>query len=267
MKLSNPRHFFRVIALSSAALILSACEPSDIPLTSEIQAPETTTAATAVSESTVATTMMPPSQMILTNVPFQTQKGILPTGCELVSALMLLRYHGLDVSIDDVVSHTHSMYPTQIGPNYYAPHPSEAFIGSPDDKTSFGCFPPVVVDMMNQILPDNLEAVDSTGTELQTLAETYLPQELPVLVWATINMDESYEAIGWYLLENEETPTDEWYFWKAKEHCLVLIGYDEKNYYFNDPSQEGSPTPYPRNLVETRYAEIGKMSAVVTPKT
>lgn len=265
MKLSSARAL-RAIAIPVAALMLSGCEPSEIPLTTEIQAPVTTECTTAPPETTiVTTTTAPPKKMVLKNVPFQTQKGVLPTGCELISGMMVLQYHGIDVNIDDIVGQTHSVYPRQIGPDFYAPHPSEAFIGSPDDKTSFGCFPPVVIDMMSKFLPDTLEAVDTTGMELRTLAETYLPQNLPVLVWATINMEESFEAIGWYLLKDEETPTDEWYFWKAREHCLVLIGYDEQYYFFHDPLQEGAPTLYERDLVETRYAEIGKMSAVVVP--
>lgn len=206
-----------------------------------------------------------PTTMLIHNVPFQSQIGVLPTGCELFSALMVLNYYDVGATIEDVIEKTKSEYPEKIGEKVCAPKPTEAFIGAPDDKTSFGCYPPVVVDMMSKLLPESLTAVDTTGMELKELAETYLPLERPILVWATIDMEESYRKIGWYLKDADGNPTDEWYFWNAPEHCLVLIGYNENYYFFNDPLSEGSPTPFERKLVEQRFGELGKMSVVVCP--
>lgn len=271
MKQSRMRRIIYTCLLSISGIWLLGCE--EVTQSSELpEMPKntnyTTTADTTESNTEITTTTTTPTEIpascLIADVPFQTQNGFLPTGCELISAMMLLHYYDIPVSIDEIVAHTPAQYPEKIGTEVYAPHPSRAFIGSPKDSTSFGCYAPVIVDMLSQFLPDTLQAVDTTGAELRTLAETYLPYKQPILVWATIGMQESYQAIGWYLLDDDGTPTDEWYYWTAREHCLVLVGYNENYYFFNDPNQDGAPTPYARELVETRFAELGKMSVVVT---
>lgn len=238
----------------------------EMPVNSDYVATEVTTVPTTATTTVTTTTAPPPKAFMIYNVPFQTQIGVLPTGCELISAMMLLQYHKRDVSIDDIISHTLQFYPERKNGRVYAPYPSEAFIGTPDDPTGFGCFPPVVADMMSNFLPSYLEAVDTSGTELSDLAETYVANDYPVLIWATINMVESFKELGWYLIEDNKNYTEEFYQFPAMEHCLVLIGYDEEYYYFNDPMQETSPTKYEKELVEKRFAELDKMSLVVYPK-
>lgn len=196
-------------------------------------------------------------------VPYISQKGLLPTGCELVSSKMLLEYWGLELTIEDIIDNTFCEYPVTKNGRTYGYSPYDAFVGSPWDETSFGCFPPVITDMMNMLLPEELEAVDLSGMELAEIAETYLPREMPVLVWATISMIETYPSIGWYLTDENGNPTEEWYEWPANEHCLVLVGYDSERYYFNDPYNGRGLVSYSRELVETRYEEIGKMAVVV----
>ena len=247
------------------------------PLPSETQS-MTIAATQAATEPTTQATTQAPTELITEppttepveipdsiklKVPYISQKGLLPTGCELVSAKMVLEYYGKKVDVNDIVDNTISMYPKTENGRTYAPHPSQAFIGSPWDETSFGCFPPVVVDMMNKLLPEGKIAKDVSGTDLQTLAETYLPRNMPVLVWATISMLEHKSTIGWYLYDDEGEPTDEWYGWQANEHCLVLVGYDSKYYYLNDPYGGRGLVSYKRELVEKRFNSMGQYAAVV----
>lgn len=207
-------------------------------------------------------TELPPASIRL-EIPYISQEGILPTGCELISAMMLLSHYGADVTVEEVVDHTFCVYPVTEGDRTHGYSPYRAFIASPYDASSFGCYPPVIVDMMNALLPEGKNAVDITGTALPEIAETYLPKGEPVLVWATINMMETDSRVGWYLLDADGNKTDEWYNWKANEHCLVLVGYDEECYYFNDPYEGNGLVGYDRELVETRYAESGKCAVVV----
>lgn len=204
-----------------------------------------------------------PPDSIQLEVPYISQKGLLPTGCELVSAMMVLQYYEADVTVEDVIDNTNSAYPKTENGRTYGYHPEVAFIGSPWDETSFGCYSPVIVDMMNKLLPEGKVAKDVTGTDLQTLAEVYLPRNMPVLVWATISMLEHYPNIGWYLYDEDGNPTDEWYDWQANEHCLVLVGYDSEYYYLNDPYGGRGLVKYDRELVETRYNSLGQYAVVV----
>ncbi|MBQ7012827.1 MAG: C39 family peptidase [Oscillospiraceae bacterium] len=204
-----------------------------------------------------------PPESVEINVPYISQKGLLPTGCELVSALMLLQFYDCDVTIDEVVEATPSQYPVTKEGKACGPHPEDAFIGSPYDETSFGCFAPVITDMMNSFLPEDLKAKDISGMDLDEIAQKYLPEGKPVLVWGTINMMESFENLGWYLEDENGNPTDEWYDWRANEHCMVLVGYDETYYYVNDPYGSKGTVSYKRSLMEQRYEEIGGYAVVV----
>lgn len=269
--------FSRILPMSTAILTfsLTACnEPIAVSEPdSSIEIMQTT--ATMDSSEADITTMLPtvihqsstaPASYYIYNVPFQTQEGLLPTGCELISSLMLLKYWNINVTIDDIIAHTPAVYPDKKQGKTCAPSPYQAFIGSPTDPTSFGCFSPVIVPMLESFVDDSFEVIDTTGKDLEELAKTYLPLDIPILVWATGHMKESCRQIGWYLTDDNGQPTDEWYYWPAGEHCLLLVGYDEESYYFHDPMLESSPTVYEKQLVETRYAELDKMSVVILPK-
>ncbi len=266
-----------VVAVLIYALVRMTKQMNKIPASLEMT--ETTQAHTMdlIAEATAAPTTEPttdppteatteyiePPESMQLEVPYISQKGLLPTGCELVSAMMVLQYYGADVTVEDIIDNTVSAYPKTENGRTYGYHPEVAFIGSPWDETSFGCYSPVIVDMMNKLLPAGKLAKDVSGTDLQTLAEVYLPRNMPVLVWATISMLENYPNIGWYLYDEDGNPTDEWYDWQANEHCLVLVGYDSEYYYLNDPYGGRGLVKYDRELVETRYNSIGQYAVVV----
>lgn len=239
-------------------------EPAGPPLPETCSPTEATTAVPTTIAPTTEPTEPPPEEILLEDIPFYTQQGLLPTGCELVSAKMVLEYYtDAEVPIQDIVDNIVCTYPQTKEGVACAPHPAQAFIGNPWDPTSFGCFAPAIVDMMNELLPDGCCAIDTTGTSLTELAETYLPQGTPVLVWASINMLNLFPYRGWYLEDEDGNPTDEWYDWLANEHCLVLVGYDADYYYFNDPYKYSAPVAYSREIVEEKNAVVGGYSIVV----
>ena len=207
---------FLLCAVTGAALWLTRGFWMDAQETA-IHATEPVTEAETIAVITEPpTTEPPPASAMIENVPYYSQHGLLPTGCELVSAKMLLEYYtGREVDMQDIIDRVDCQYPQDVDGIPCAPHPSEAFIGSPWDETSFGCFSPIICDMMNNLLPRGYVAVDTTGTELSELAETYIPQGRPVLVWATIAMLQSFPHMGWYLMDEHGKPTDEWYDWLA----------------------------------------------------
>ncbi len=209
----------------------------------------------------------PPESVILEDVPYYSQENILPTGCEIVSAKMLLEYYThQETDVYDLIDLMQCQYPQEIDGQTYAPHPENAFIGDPEDDSSFGCFAPIIVKTLNQLLPEAYQAADISGKDLQEIAETYLPQGKPVLIWATICMWEPFPNVGWYLLDETGNPTDIWYDWLANEHCMVLVGYDADYYYFNDPYDSHGLISYGREKTEQRFEQIGKYAAVVTEK-
>lgn len=57
--------------------------------------------------------------------------------------------------------------------------------------------------------------------------------------------------------------------YNARLHCLLLVGYDEESYYFNDPMHlsetEQCYVAYPKEAVETAYSILGMQSIAVEP--
>ena len=50
----------------------------------------------------------------------------------------------------------------------------------------------------------------------------------------------------------------------SNEHCMLLVGYDEKNYYFKDPYDNNGVIGYPKEIVERRHAAQHSMALGVT---
>ena len=134
--------------------------------------------------------------------------------------------------------------------------PPSALSAAPMRRAGFGCYAPVIERMMNRVLPEGLTAEDATGTPLDQLTGE-IDRGRPVLVWATMNMKASSPGPTWRLNSGEL------FTWISGEHCLVLVGYDRDNYYFNDPYQNNGLVAYPRKLAERRFSELGFQSVTV----
>ena len=72
-------------------------------------------------------------------------------------------------------------------------------------------------------------------------------------------MKESKRGRTWHF-ENGEKFT-----WISGEHCLVLVGYNEDFYYFNDP-QSGSTVAHQKSIAEERFEELGSQAVYIYPK-
>ena len=83
---------------------------------------------------------------------------------------------------------------------------------------------------------------------------------MPVILWACINMREPITGPQWKLKDSGEVFT-----WISNEHCMLLVGYDEEGYYFNDPYENNGVIRYPKEIVEDRY-KAQHMQAVAVKK-
>ncbi|MDO4599196.1 MAG: C39 family peptidase [[Ruminococcus] gnavus] len=195
-------------------------------------------------------------------VPYLDQSGAYPTGCESVSAVMLLQYLGYDISVDTFIEQylEKEDFEEREGV-WYGPDPRTHFCGSPYDEDSFGCYAPVICKALEKILGDVYEVSDRTGTEIDILIREYIDREMPVVFWACINMREPITGPQWKLKETGETFT-----WISNEHCMLLVGYDEEGYYFNDPYDNNGVIRYSKDVVKDRY-KAQHMQAVGVKKT
>lgn len=176
----------------------------------------------------------------------------LPTGCEITSLATVLNYYGYDIS------------KTQLADEYLdcgkigQTDPDEKFIGSPYDEHSYGCYSNVIADATRDFSIKNncnFKIYNLNGLSLDELYK-YIENGSPVIVWATIDLMETYRNITWDIDGKEIA-------WRANEHCMVLIGYDKDNdtCIVSDPLK--GIMEYPKELFNQRYEELGKQAVIL----
>ncbi len=203
---------------------------------------------------------------VILDVPFIDQREKYPTGCESVSAVMALQYAGVDVTpeefIDGYLPKGTAPYPDGEG-NYISCDPRQAFPGDPYTHEGWGCYAPVILSAAEDILRErdvtSLSIEDLSGMGLDALCRDYVRRGIPVLVWDTIGMEPPQEDA---LLTLEET--GEAFVWIYPMHCMVLVGMDRSQYYFNDP-MEGKAVPFSKEAAELAYEGLGRQALAFVP--
>lgn len=200
--------------------------------------------------------------MKIINVPYidQTGGGAF-TGCESVTAVMLLNHLGIDISIYDFIDNYLDKEPFfERDGVLYGPNPYEVFAGDPYDKEAMGCYAPVIKNSLKRILGEAYEVIDETGSELPALVEKYVDNDMPLIVWATIDLKDVIVGPVWKLSNGED------FTWLSNEHCMLLVGYDDEHYIFNDPWNNNGIIAYDKNTVLDRYAKQHSQAIGVTKK-
>ena len=194
--------------------------------------------------------------MKILKVPYIDQSVLYPTGCESVSAVMLLRYLGIEMAVDTFIERYLPCTPMEErNGELYGPNPNVSFCGSPYDENSFGCYAPVLKKALEKAAEGRYYFVDETGTPMDELLTKYIDRDMPVVFWACINMRQEIIGPRWKLLDTGEAFT-----WVSNEHCMLLVGYDAEGYYFNDPYDNNGIMRYPRELTEKRHPAQHQMA-------
>lgn len=200
------------------------------------------------------------------DVPYISQNKEYPTGCELVSASMLLSFYGFNITAGELID---KGYIKQADLEYsyddenriYCADPNEAFIGDPRTESGYGCYAPALLSGLKKYLENEyFDVVNLSEISLHDLCMEYIDFGEPVIVWASIDMNQTVVAENAWTIKE----TGEKFNWISNEHCLVLVGYDDENYYFNDP-QKDAAVPYKKETVEKHYKELGSQAITVRP--
>lgn len=186
----------------------------------------------------------------LISAPYISQVGVYPTGCESVSTVMALQYAGVDISvdtfIDDYLDKSSSTYDFD---------PNVSFGGNPRSSSGIGCYAPVIKKALDKALAgSDFYGENITGKTLSQLCSEYIDNGIPVITWATTDMKDAYPG------KQLATMT-----WIAPEHCLLLVGYDDSCYIFNDPQRQANKH-YLKADVEAAHKALGSQAVVVLEK-
>lgn len=281
-KENNFLKFFRVLSLSVKSLPKKVKRNSTVVcaviiavgiILSAVAMPKSTSVQESNNEqkeetkATVPTTV--PKEHKVNGIPIVVQ-DYYKAGCETYACTMLLQGLGYDIDehkfVDNYLIRTDFSW-DEAG-NMYGPDMNSAFAG--DIFTGAGIYCPAMAKSMNRFLEtqknDNRRAYPIKGKTLDYLCKEYIDKGIPVMTWVTTYMEESYERFTWivdYVDENAECKIGESTTWRQNEHCMVLIGYNDKEYIFND-SVAGKVVSHDKALAETRFKEIGNQAVVVT---
>jgi uncharacterized protein YvpB len=214
----------------------------------------------------------------LIEVPMVNQYPLLPVGCEIASAVSLAGFLGYNISLetftDTYITHTGEAPDfgftrikagTPENPGLedilYGPDPEKIFVGNPYGW-GYGCKAPVITEAMNRFFEtahSDFLAVTMYGLNEPDF-KRLIAGGVPVIVWATLDMEpfEYRNPTKWTITE-----TGEELQWYKGSHTLLMCGYDDDVFYFMDPNDKESYTPYSRDLFMTRYEEAGAQAVVV----
>ena len=218
--------------------------------------------------------------------PHILQLPELPTGCEITALTMMLRYYGYDIDKETMASQylptvsIDSAYYDEEG-NGYGPDLYHYFVGDPFD-IGLVCGPGAIATAARSFLLEYeagfeafLEALyadsgeepyaqdyapedgvflvpeDITGASPERLY-AYIQNDIPVLVWITINMEPRQDPEGWY------TEDGNFVDWTTNDHGAVLIGFNDRTVTVADP-MEGI-IHYSRSDFESVYRSRGRKS-------
>lgn len=189
-----------------------------------------------------------PQEYRINDFPVIWQMPELPTGCEITALTMALQYYGYDV---DKIRMASEYLPTAGTGNYYGDDGrlygndlNQYFIGDPFTEGGIICGTGAIISAADVYLESQgstMRAVDRTGSSPEELYEL-VSQDIPVVVWVTIGMQDRYTAQGWY------TENGDYVDWSTNDHGAVLIGYTEDSVIIADPIS--GETEYDRNQFE-----------------
>lgn len=132
--------------------------------------------------------------------------------------------------------------------------PYEKFPGNPRTSEGWGCFAPVIEKAAAKVAGDGVTAL--YGESLEVLCENYICRGIPVILWATSEIQESVFHCTWQVDTGRKV---EWY---TPMHCLLLVGFDEEYYDFHDP-QVAAYNGYPKEMCTVAYEGMGAQAVVI----
>lgn len=188
--------------------------------------------------------------------------------CETYACTMLLQGLGYDIDEETFIDKYLLLRLMSWDENgtMYGPDMNSAYAG--DIFSGWGINSPAMAKSMNRFLDtqkDRNRAMSVKGKTLEELCKLYIDRDIPVMTWVTTYMHESYVKHTWvvnYVDENAEYKIGDEVSWRQNEHCMVLIGYTDTEYIFND-SVAGKVVRHNKKLAETRFKEIGSQAVVV----
>jgi uncharacterized protein YvpB len=163
------------------------------------------------------------------DAPIIRQNPELPAGCEITSLTMLLQYTGLAKTKMELAAEMPKDETPFVmngdGSIQFWGNPNIGFVGDVTRKArGFGIYHAGLFPLLKHYIS---QAIDVTNQPFETY-EQQISKGFPVLVWTTIDYSVPDHYITW--------DTSIGHFQTSfSEHAVLLVGYDDKSVYLNDP--------------------------------
>ena len=195
-------------------------------------------------------------------VPHIEQTDEWPSGDECLCAVMLLRYLGIRISVNEFIDFflPQGQMRRKEG-RLRGADPETEFAGSPYDKSSFGCYPGALIKAMNDCFAQkglSWKAEDATGKSTDELLAEGIANDVPVIYWASEGMKPTRPGYSWTCSKDGRTIR-----WINGAQCMLLIGSDDNALVFNDPAEPEGAVRYSRKTAVKRHAELDKRAVIV----
>ena len=210
---------------------------------------------------TEITTVNPVTEYRIENFECIYQSPELSTGCEITAMDMVLNYYGFDI---DKVTLANEYMPTISYDTYHNDENvtdksdmNNYFIGDPETVWGYIAGTGAIQIATNDYLADvnnKKKAYDITGEPVSELYK-YVENDIPVVVWVTINMVDRTD-IRYYYVDD-----DTYIEWTMDDHGAVLIGYDDTTVTLADPIN--GIMEYDRTQFESVFESRENMAVVV----
>jgi uncharacterized protein YvpB len=250
----------RSIAIAAAVALLAGCaapqaqEPPhrqpDIQNTPDQPQPESEEAKPL----SVEQPAKPRPAKAMLNVPIISQKPELKNGCEVTSLAMLLRYVGHDVDklalAQQVKKDTEPLVQRRGDIRQWG-DPNQGFVGDMTGKRKgFAVYNKPLEELLRRYVGER--AVNLTGKPYEALLESVAGGR-PVVIWATVDF----------------TMPTEWESWRKDgrkivapfdEHVVLLVGYDQRYAYVNDPLAGVKQRRVPHAALRKSWEALGRQA-------
>lgn len=206
------------------------------------------------------------SKKVILDVPIVKQNPKYPTGCEGASATMLLKYHGYNVTLDEMIAAIPRDDLYKENGKVYGPSIYEKFVGDPtkthtDDRPGYGAFSPVITRALNSVIGRKGSrhiAKNITGCSFKDLL-SQLDKGRAVIVWATDNMKTPKYVNSWYIKQPDGS--DKYFEYPRGTHVMVLSGYDGSYVYITDPYY--GKVKYTYSAFNDKWVLLGRQAIVL----
>lgn len=189
------------------------------------------------------------SKFIIDDFPTYNQFPNYPNGCESVALNLLLKYNGIDVSVESIVEKLKKGdRPFRKNGKLYGGDPIVEFVGDPRSKNGYGVYEKPIIEVAEYYKSGIKNITGKSLDEVLKIVET----GKPVQVWASIKLHDTYVCSTW-----TATSTGRKINWLCGLHSLVIIGFTYDKIIVSDP-YTGKIEYYDKIQFEKIYNIYGK---------